>query len=110
MTAITAKQINFIAALIRECGYASEIEAIDAYGLGLRTARDLDASEASELIDWLKAGGKAAVQTIQPLDVGSPFTCSQGAGKIITRLSDDRFLVKFDDGRSGFLTASEFAH
>ena len=60
----TDKQIAFITALSAKAGHASNVDAINAYGLGLRTARDLTIGEASEMIDWLR--GKPHRATIAP--------------------------------------------
>jgi hypothetical protein len=49
----TDKQIAFITSLVAKSAYPSIIDAINAYGLGLRTARDLSVIEASEMIDFL---------------------------------------------------------
>lgn len=52
MTFATDKQIALITRLAT-AKYGSVIEAADAYGLGLKSARDLHRDEASELIDFL---------------------------------------------------------
>lgn len=66
----TDKQIAFITTLAAKAGHTSNIDAINAYGLGLRTARDLSVSEASEMIDWLS--GKPHRATIAaPVKVGN---------------------------------------
>lgn len=49
----TDKQIAFINNLVAKSAYPSTIDAINAYGLGLRTARDLSVIEAVEVIDFL---------------------------------------------------------
>jgi hypothetical protein len=60
----TDKQIAFITALAAKAGHASNVDAINAYGLGLRTARDLSVVEASEMIDFLT--GKPHHASIAP--------------------------------------------
>ena len=49
----TDKQVALITRLVSKSAYPSTIDAINAYGLGLRTARDLSVIEASEMIDFL---------------------------------------------------------
>jgi hypothetical protein len=51
----TEKQISYIVSLVAKSEYASVVEAVNAYGLGLKTARDLTVGEASEIIAFLKS-------------------------------------------------------
>lgn len=108
MTTATQKQIAFINRLIAEAGYETVADAAEAYGFRRIAASELTIRQASELIDWLKSGGRAAVETAQPFEPGQRFTSAQGSGRIITLLSDNRYLVKFDNGVSGFLTGPDF--
>lgn len=104
--AATDKQVSFITRLVKQAGFNSNIDAVNAYGLGLRAARDLTVREASEVIEWLLSGA-TPVDSAPALDLGTSFNSAQGTGRITTRLSDGRYLVKFTDGRSGFLVAAE---
>lgn len=61
MTYATPAQIGFIASLVAQSDYASVVEAVDAYGFGLKGAGSLTCREASEVIDFLKAS--TTVQT-----------------------------------------------
>lgn len=56
----TPRQVALIDRLAGQ-KYPSTIAAIEAYGLGLKAARDLTAHDASELIDYLKG---------KPIDAG----------------------------------------
>jgi hypothetical protein len=69
----TDRQISYILSLTN----GSDIEAINAYGLGLRPARELSDREASELIDHLT--GKPHAATIAP--VAATKTIKLGKGK-----------------------------
>lgn len=60
----TDRQIAFITSLVSQSSYPSVIDAINAYGLDLRTARDLSVTEASEMIDFLT--GKPHRASIAP--------------------------------------------
>jgi len=108
MTTATDRQIGFITKLVSQAGFSSNIEAVNAYGLGLKAARDLTVSEASQMIEWLLSGA-SPIDTAPALETGTEFKSAQGQGRVTTRLSDGRYLVKFSDGRTGFLAAADIA-
>ena len=60
--------LNQIALIDRlaEHRYPSTIAAVEAYGLGLKAARDLTAHDASELIDWLRGKSASGIDKSTP--------------------------------------------
>jgi len=106
MSHATGKQAAFITRLAKQAGFESNVAAVNAYGFGLKSPSDLTASEASEVIEWLLSGANP-VDSAPALELGTNFNSAEGTGRITTRLSDGRYLVKFTDGRSGFLTADQ---
>lgn len=114
----TDKQIAFITALAAKAGL-SVIEAVNEYGLGLRTARDLSIGEASELIDFMT--GKPHRATIAPAvvlakpvktapnkggRVGASVATKSGLCAVVISDSGKRVQVQFKDGsKAGYAPA-----
>lgn len=103
MTHSTEKQIAYLGSLARAGGFASNIDAINAYGFGLRSANSLSISEASQVIDWLKNGGKPIVAQKPAIEEGTEISHQGRSGRVITTLNDGRCIVKFSDGEAAFL-------
>lgn len=109
----TDRQIAFITTLVSLSAYPSNIDAINAYGLGLRTARDLSVGEASEMIDFLT--GKPHRASVAPVDAAKPakvapnkggrvgMAATTKSGTVGTVVSDagKRVQVQFCDGSKG---------
>ena len=61
MTYSTDKQIAYLNSLLAKSEYVSAVEAVDAYGFGLKGFGSLTSRQASEMIEFLKAPGAAPV-------------------------------------------------
>lgn len=61
MTYATDKQVSYLNSLLAKSAYARAVEAVDAYGLGLKGFGSLTSREASEMIDFFKT--QAGVET-----------------------------------------------
>lgn len=110
----TDRQIAFITTLSATAGHASNIDAINAYGLGLRTARDLTVNEASDLIDWLQgkptkaeieapvAAKASKVRTTNKGGrVGAAVRTKSGSDGVVISDNGAKIRVQFKDGSTG---------
>lgn len=97
----TDRQIAFITTLAAQAGHASNVDAINAYGLGLRTARDLTVGEASEMIDWL-TGKPHRASVAAPIAVKVVKTGPNKGGRVgatVVTKAGTRATVVSDNGK-----------
>ena len=62
MTYATDKQVSYLNSLLAKSEYGSAVEAVDAYGFGLKGFGSLTSRQASEMIEFLKAPAAAPVR------------------------------------------------
>ena len=116
----TDRHINFITALVSNSAHDSNIDAINAYGFGLRTARDLSDREASEMIDWLQGKPHHASLPAAPIAKTSCRPATNKGGRVgqiahhrdcgsATVVSDNgkRVQIRFADGSIGGFDAAK---
>lgn len=63
----SAKQISYLASLAKTNGYRNIFHAKSAYGVGLGD-HDMNSSDASDMIDWMKSGEAAQWLAAHPED------------------------------------------
>ena len=97
----TDKQVALITRLVSKSAYPSTIDATNAYGLGLRTARDLSVIEASEMIDFLT--GKPHRASVAPGE-GTRVRHARFGEGTIQHLAPRKEAVVLFDGVTGVRT------
>lgn len=103
MTHASGAQIDFITSLAAKAGYSSAFDAINAYGLGLRSASSLTIREASEMIDFLKSGPAEKAPAVA---VGATVKVGPVLRGTVTGVNGTSATVRFASGRE---TAYPFA-